>query len=92
LLAPHIVPDSTKFIQWATTVKLTADDDTILYGPFDFQAITTGNRTRSKVDSSIWKEVYDICISQNILPPTTGATRSHLPRLSTKKSKKRKRK
>ena len=48
LFRPGIFPNSSKYIQWADTVDL-SDPAVFLSGPFDFEPITSSNRTRSKV-------------------------------------------
>ena len=45
-----ITPDARKYIQWGNSVHIDTAD-TILLGQFDFELISSTNRTRSKVDS-----------------------------------------
>ena len=92
LFRPGIFPNSSKYIQWADTVDL-SDPAVLLSGPFDFEPITSSNRTRSKVALTQWRILHDICNSRSILPPTLGEplrfTRE--PSLVIRKNRKRRR-
>ena len=78
LFPPHRQPDPARYIQWATTLQLHTAS-TVLLGPFDFEAISTTNRTKSKVAQTHWQQCYDICVNSNITPPTTGSQSYHQP-------------
>ena len=87
LFAPNRKPDGDKYIQWAEEVDLISDQHRLI-GPFDFEAISAANRTRYKVEGKVWRKCFDICLSLNITPPTTGSQSSNVP---TRKQSKRKR-
>ena len=67
-----MTPDSTIYIQWADTVTLRPASN-VLLGPFNFEAISSSNRTRNKFSGVHWRDLYDICTKCGILPPTTGS-------------------
>lgn len=71
LFRPSISPDSTKYIRWRDEIKL-GDDDVILSGPFNFEKMSSTNRTRSKLAGVEWSNLHGICSSEGLLPPTTG--------------------
>ena len=91
LFRPSILPDSSKYISWSDEINL-GDNDVILSGPFDFEKISSVNRTRSKVAGVEWRRLYDICSSEGLLPPTTGSKTFNktAPIKSGKKTRKRK--
>jgi hypothetical protein len=86
-IPPNQTPDSSKYIEWADLVDLTAPN-TILHGPFGFQPLSDSNRTRSTVAKSNWIKLQRKCLENNILPPTLGSTITLKPTI--KKSNKRK--
>ena len=89
LLPPHRTPDGDKYVQWAEELKL-SDDAHFLHGPFNFEKISVANRTRSKVGGKDWRKCYDLCLTLNILPPTTGSQTANIPNPKNDRSKKRK--
>ena len=89
LFAPHINPDHTKYIEWATEIQL-HDRTNILLGPFDFEKITTTNRTRQKVHHDQWVSCHEQCLDHNLVPPTLGS-QSHVQPLPHRTRQKRNR-
>ena len=89
LFPPNRLPDSTKYVQWAEELNL-ASTNHVLVGPFNFERISTMNRTRNKVAGTHWRKCYDLCISLNLLPPTTGSRSSMLPIPQAQKKRKMK--
>ena len=90
LFPPHRQPDPARYIQWATTLQLHTTP-TVLLGPFDFEATGTTNRTKSKVAKINWQQCYDICVNNNITPPTTGSQSYNQPRSNKTKAPSKKR-
>ena len=78
LFCPNVAPDSSKYIQWADVLTLQPASD-ILVGPFDFESISSANRTRNKIDGVHWRVLHDICSSDGILSPTTGSLTFNAP-------------
>ena len=91
LFRPSMNPDPAKYIEWADTVNF-AEPNTILTGPFDFEKISSSNRTRNKVSGEDWRNLCDKCALDGLLPPTTGSSTFNIPinNGSRKRSKKRK--
>ena len=91
LFRPNMSPDSTKYIQWADTITLRPASN-ILLGPFNFEAISSSNRTRNKISGINWRTLHDMCINDGILPPTTGSLTFNAsgPPRTTSRSRKRK--
>jgi len=72
LFYPNVTPDSSKYIKWADEITLRPASN-ILVGPFDFERISSANRTRNKIDGGgHWRTLHDVCSSKGILPPTTS--------------------
>jgi len=86
-----VLPSSEKYIQWATEIDL-SEPSTTLAGPFNFEEITSTNRTRNKVQQAYWLQLHDTCNELALLPPTTGSANKHSPQEKESKKKKRKRK
>ena len=61
-------------------------------GPLNFEEISTTNPTRVKVKFEDWKHCRDICLQENILPPTIGSQIASTPSKQKKKEKPEKRK
>ena len=80
LCCPSINPDSSSYIQWGDSVKL-SDTGINLLGPLEFELISSANRTRSKIAGIHWRCLYDECISKGILPLPQVQQRSMPPRL-----------
>ena len=76
LFAPHINPNPDKYIEWATDIQL-HDTSHVFLGPFNFEPITTVNRTRHKVHRDQWTTCHAQCLQNNLLPPTLGS-QSHI--------------
>ena len=91
LFRPAVLPSSEKYIQWATEIDL-SEPLTTLAGPFNFEEITSTNRTRNKVQQAYWLQLHDTCNELALLPPTTGSANKHSPQEKESKKKKRKRK
>lgn len=72
LFRPNMAPHSIKYIQWADEVILHPASN-ILSGPFDFESISSSNRTRNKIEGIRWRNLHDKCTGDGILPPTTGS-------------------
>jgi len=53
LIRPSFAPNHTNYILWADTIDLDAPY-VILHGPFDFNSITSSNRTRNLIASEDW--------------------------------------
>ena len=71
LFRPPITLDERKYIQWGDSIDFT-NNDMVLLGPFNFKAISSTNRTRSKIEGQLWRTLYDVCTPKGLLPPTTG--------------------
>ena len=91
LFRPSILPDSTKHIQWSDDIKLTKDC-VKLSGPFNFEHISSSYMTRSKVAGQEWRKLHAICISEGVLPLTTGSTTFNTPITNKPNNKNRKKK
>ena len=91
LFRPNVAPDSSKYIQWADEITLRPASN-ILVGPFDFEDISSANRTRNKIAGINWRKLHDMCINDGILPPTTGSLTFNAsgPPRTTSRSRKRK--
>jgi hypothetical protein len=87
LFRPSVIPNSEKYIQWAEEVDLTQPAVRLL-GPFNFERITSINRTRNKVHNEHWMSLFEICGELALFPPTSGSSNKHT--LPIKKSRKRK--
>ena len=72
LFRPSILPDSAKYIRWSDEIKL-GDDSVNLSGPFNFEKISSTNLTRSKVAGVEWRNLHDVCLSEDLLSPTTDS-------------------
>ena len=93
LLRPNANPDPSKYIQYADTLPITTPTKSaILLRPFNFEPITTTNRTRQKIPYKIWKELYQVCLDKNIFPPTLGALNSYRLKRPHSKTTNRKKK
>ena len=79
LFPPHRVPDSSKYIEWAMPVTLSGPQTCALLGPFDFEQCGAPNRVRRKIHRAQWTELVAICLDVGLLPPTLGASTSHIP-------------
>jgi hypothetical protein len=79
LFRPSVIPDSTKFIQWATDIQLIGDTHIVLQGPFNFEALSESNRTLQKVQEDKWHHLATTCLDSGIVPPTLGAFSSLKP-------------
>ena len=94
LVRPTVTPSSKTHIQWADLIAL--NEENVLVGPFDFQAITNINRARNTIEESLWTTLHQICLDNNLLPPTLGVHNSHrlnprnLKRNTSRKKRKRK--
>ena len=86
-IPPNQTPDSSKYIEWADLVELTAPN-TILHGPFSFQPLSDSNRTRSTVAKSNWIQLRSKCLENNILPPTLGSLVTLKPTIKTSNKRK----
>ena len=87
LFRPSVIPNSEKFIQWATELNLN-EPSVRLSGPFNFESINESNRTRNKVDNEHWMELHGICSELAILPPTSGSSNKQTP-MATKTRKRK---
>ena len=73
LFFPHVVPDASRYIAWATVVDL-FNPTTRLLGPFDFQdpALNPPDLTpthRQHVPLPLWQHLFETCLSRAIQPP-----------------------
>ena len=88
LLRPNITdPDPDRYIQWAEDIDLSKDS---LLRPFDFQPITSFNRTHNLLPTPILRDFTHICESNFLPPPTFGNKSSHQPSIRKRPSRKRK--
>ena len=85
-IRPSITPDSSKYILWATPLDLLSHS-TFIHGPFNFNAISTTQRTQNTVNIKDWKVVHAFCRENLLLPPTLGSETYTKPNLHRKKRK-----
>jgi len=79
LFRPSMIPNSAKYIQWAEELDLTQTAVQLL-GPFNFESISSTNRTRNKVHRDHWSTLSNICNEIALLPPTSaGSSNKHAP-------------
>jgi len=71
LFQPSVIPNSTKYIQWAEEIDLTQTAVRLL-GPFNFESISSTNRTRNKVHRDYWSTLSDICNEITLQDPQTS--------------------
>ena len=88
LFQPHITPDSSKFILWATTINL-SDPNVNLVGPFEFQPLTSHNRTRNTVAFPHWSALQESCLSHHLTPPQFTNTIRRKPRKQPQRHRKK---
>ena len=62
-IRPHVIPNHNKYIAWSDVVPLGSPECSLL-GPVDFQA------GRRNLDHSVWSQLFHICATQGIIPPT----------------------
>lgn len=89
LFRPNIIPDSSKYILWATPLPLHSPHH-YLIGPFNFCDISSSYRTRNTVDPSLWTQLHALCLSKHLHPPTVGTQTLH--KSSSHQTNKKKRK
>ena len=90
LFPPHRTPGSKKYILWADEINLHSNIN-VLLGPFNFEQVSTTNRTRYKVHHNHWDQCYQQCLNQNLTPPSIGSQvhQQPLPHRRRTKSKRR---
>ena len=91
LFRPSINPDPDKYIQWADSIEFDKPN-TILAGPFNFEAMSSSNRTWSKVAGEVWRNLCNTCALEGILPPTTGSSTFNIATRNGQRLRSRKRK
>ena len=91
IFRPSVNLDPDKYIQWADSIEF-ANLNTILAGPLNFEAISSSNRTRSKVSGEGWRNICNSCVLEGILPPTTGSSTFNVATKKGERKRGRKRK
>ena len=91
LLCSNIVQDHKKVTQWVDTL-LMLDKDILLHRLFNFQPISSSNRSQNLVSSSDLEVIWKTCNRLTFLPPTMGALKRFslsLPVCSNRLSKRK---
>ena len=86
LFPPHQTPNPDKYILWADEIDLHTNSN-ILLGPFNFEPLSSANRTRYKIHHVQWDQCYQQCNAQNITPPSISS-RVHQQPLPHRRRKK----
>ena len=86
LIRPSTTPDPSKFILWSTPLNLTSPT-TFLHRPFNFQPLTSTNRTHNLIHHNDWKVLHTTCLQHSLLLPTLQPTNLLTPNLNRNKRK-----